>query len=434
MKVKTNWDYKPYNPFHIEQDRPEILAIRPSKEKISFEWAYAAFTECEVFYGETGKDKTCKICGKDTAFFAVENDKEYEFYIRVGGKVSITRLACSGDFPGIVINYLHPNDNAYYFSGRFLASPSIVRLPSGALLVSMDVFSLKYPQNLSKVFKSVDDGKTWQYVTDLYPCFWGTLFIHQNKVYSIACSKEYGDLLLGCSEDEGVTWSEPIVLGRGSSFGDICGFHKAPVPVLDTGDKFAIAVEYGCWAKTFCQVVYSVDKTADFLNVENWHTTGCVPRTHEAEQLPREGACAIEGNLVQMPDGIVKNILRYGENQAMVLCIDDFDSAPVFEKMIEFPFAHTKFHIQKYDGVYYACGNLAPARNVLALAKSVDGEHWEVYKDVLNYADMPPKEVGFQYPSFFIENGYAYILSRTGFNKADDFHNTNAITFHKVKL
>ena len=55
-------------------------------------------------------------------------------------------------------------------------------------------------------------------------------------------------------------------------------------------------------------------------------------------------------------------------------------------------------------------------------------------KDVLNYADMPPKEVGFQYPSFFIENGYAYILSRTGFNKADDFHNTNAITFHKVKL
>ncbi|MGN1052752.1 MAG: hypothetical protein ACI4SH_05110 [Candidatus Scatosoma sp.] len=182
MKVKANWDDKPYNPFHIERDRPEILAIRPSKEQISFEWSYAAFTECEVFYGEKGKEKIRKICNRENACFDAEDGKEYEFYIRVGDKESITRLVRAGDFPGTVVNYLHPNDNAYYFSGRFLASPSIVRLPSGALLASMDVFSLRYPQNLCKVFKSVDDGKTWKYVTDLFPCFWGTLFVCGNKV------------------------------------------------------------------------------------------------------------------------------------------------------------------------------------------------------------------------------------------------------------
>lgn len=434
MKVETNWDYKPYNPLHIEQDRPEILAIRPSKDRIGFEWSYAASDKCEVFYGEREKEKVCKICGKDNACFDVEPDKEYAFYLRVAGKQSITRLVRAGDFPGIVVNYLHPDDNAYYFSGRFLASPSILRLPSGVLLASMDIFSLKYPQNLTKIFRSLDDGETWSYLTDLFPCLWGTLFVHENKIYMLSVSKEYGDLLLGCSEDEGITWKQPVVLGRGGGFGNICGFHKAPVPVLDAGNRFAIAVEYGCWAKTFCQLVYSVDKNSDIMNARNWHTTGCVSRTHEAEQFLREGNCAIEGNLVRMPDGTIKNILRYGENQAMVLRIDDFDSVPVFEKMTEFPFAHTKFHIQEYEGNYYACGNRAPARNVLSLAKSIDGEHWEVYKDVLNYAEISPKEVGFQYPSFFIENGYAYVLSRTAFNRAEDFHNTNAITFHKIKI
>ncbi len=434
MKVKVNWNHHPYIPFNVEHDRPEILAVRPSKDKISFEWEYGEFTECEVFYGEKGKGKSSKICGKEDALFNAEEGKEYEFYIRAGEKSSVMRLARSDDFPGVVVNYLHPEDKAYYFSGRYLASPSIVRLPSGALLACMDVFSVKYPQNLSKLFKSEDDGKTWKYVTDLFPCFWGTLFVHRDKVYNFAVSKEYGDLLVGCSSDEGVTWSEPIVLGRGGGYENVCGFHKAPVPVLDTGDKLAIAVEYGCWAKAFRPVVYSVDKNSDLMNVENWHATGCELRALEDELLPPEIDGSIEGNLLQMPNGTVKNILRYKENQATVLRIDDFDSVPVFEKRTEFPFSHTKFHIQKYEGKYYACGNAFPGRNVLSLAVSKDGEHWKMYKDVLNYADMPTEEVGFQYPSFFIENGYAYILSRTAFNGAHNFHDSNAITFHKVKL
>lgn len=435
MKVSIGWSHSPYNAFNVEKDRPEILAVRPSKEKIYFEWKYGSATECEVFYGEKDEPKKSKLCDKGNAAFETEAGKEYEFYICAGGKTSITRLATAADFPGTVVNYLHPDDNAYYFSGRFLASPSIVRLPSGALLASMDVFAVKHPQNLSKIFKSDDDGKTWKYVTDLFPCFWGTLFVHDNKVYNVAVSKEYGDLLIGCSQDEGTTWSEPVVLGRGSSYEGVCGFHKAPVPVLDTGDKLAIAVEYGCWARDFYQsAVYSIDKKDDLMNAENWHTTGCVTCTHEADTVRAKGPCSIEGNLVQTPDGSVKNILRYCDNTATVLRIDDFDSVPVYEKTIEFPFAHTKFHVLKHDGLYYACGNLAPARNVLALAVSEDCERWKVYKDVLNYSDTSPQEVGFQYPSFFIENGYAYILSRTGFNGAHSFHDSNAITFHKIKL
>ncbi len=434
MKVKVNWNREPYNPINVEKDRPEILSVRPSKEKISFEWKYDSFDRCEVFYGEVGKDKKQKFCDKENSLFETEVGKEYEFYIRVGDKTSVTRLATAEDFPGTVVNYLHPSDSAYYFSGRFLASPSIARLPSGALLASMDVFSVKYPQNLSKIFKSEDDGKTWKYVTDLFPCFWGTLFVYGNKVYNVAVSKEYGDLLIGCSEDEGCTWSAPVVLGRGSNYEDVCGFHKAPVPVIDTGDKLAIAVEYGSWTENFYQIVYSIDKNADLMKAENWHTTGCAICDQEADMLRSEESRSIEGNLVEMPDGTIKNILRCCDNRATVLKIDDFDAVPVFEKTIEFPFAHTKFHIQKYEGLYYACGNLSPARNVLSLAVSEDCEHWKIYKDVLNYANMSPQEVGFQYPSFFIENGYAYILSRTAFNGAHNFHDSNAITFHKIKL
>ena len=59
------------------------------------------------------------------------------------------------------MNYHHPEDDAFAYSGRYLCSPSTVRLPDGALVASMDVFEGGCPQDLSFIFRSEDDGKTW---------------------------------------------------------------------------------------------------------------------------------------------------------------------------------------------------------------------------------------------------------------------------------
>ena len=39
------------------------------------------------------------------------------------------------------------------------------------------------PSNVTQLFKSTDEGKTWRYVADLSPCLWPVLFVHRGKVY-----------------------------------------------------------------------------------------------------------------------------------------------------------------------------------------------------------------------------------------------------------
>ncbi len=50
------------------------------------------------------------------------------------GARSETRLVRVGFVPGKVINYLHPEDTAYAFSGTSVDSPSLVKLPTGRLI------------------------------------------------------------------------------------------------------------------------------------------------------------------------------------------------------------------------------------------------------------------------------------------------------------
>ncbi|HPZ52404.1 MAG TPA: hypothetical protein PLI11_05765 [Clostridia bacterium] len=47
------------------------------------------------------------------------------------------------------------------------------------------------------------------------------------------------------------------------------------------------------------------------------------------------------------------------------------------------------------------------------------------------YEEMPPSKVEFQYPSAFIDNDILYVLLRTAFNHAFNYHDANYITFHK---
>jgi len=175
---------------------------------------------------------------------------------------SAKRLVRTGKSFGTTINYLHPQDNAYRFSGRYLGSPCIVRLPSGKLIAQMDVHDGDDAENLAILFDSTDGGKTWHYLTELSPCFWGKLFYHRGKLYNIACAAVYGDIIIGCSEDEGKTWSVPTHIVHGTN-GDYGGHHGV-MPVIEHNGRLYTTFEYGAWKfQTFYHCLLSIDAKAD---------------------------------------------------------------------------------------------------------------------------------------------------------------------------
>lgn len=432
MRGYVQWNHRPYLP-PDKQDKvnsPYICRLIPHRN--GAEAALAGSTDgVKLFWrklwDEQGKWESIKAESPYTVLDGLEENSEYIIYAEdKNGNRSCERKLLTGDIPWTAVNYLHPKDGQYEFSGQFLCSPSIVRLKSGGLLISCDLYAQMAPQNLTLIFRSDDDGNSWSYVTELMPCFWGKLFVHKDALYMLAMSTEYGDLLIGKSTDEGKTWSEPKVLLRGAG----CtgrGWHRAPCTILRTGGRMYTSLEYGAWGKGgFASAVLSVSEDADLMNPESW-TVSELWNDSEID--------AIEGNLVCSPDGEILNILRYKSNEAIVLKASADGERLTYYKTVKLPAAHTKFEIQqKNDGTYVAVGNNPPMRNVLSVYTSSDLESWQLHSDVIDGRKYDSQSTGFQYPSFIIEGDKLLIVSRTAFHGADSFHNNNYITFHKAEI
>lgn len=444
MKAYNKWNYRPYFPYshRAEEQNPYICRLAPSEFGFELEWFDKSFDGGHtLFYAKraSGEFKSIELSSKKASVSGLESYTDYEFYIEAeSGRKSRTRLVRTGKVPGVVINYLHPDDEYYAHSGKYLCSPSIVRTPKGNLIASMDLFKGGSAQNVSVLFKSTDDGKTWEYLTDLMPCFWGSLFVHQGKLWMIAVSCEYGDVLIGSSEDEGETWSEPAVLLRGATVGGTSiygGPHKAPMPVVESNGRLWTAVEYGGWhvKDGFANLVVSADAKSDISKPENWNITEAVNIS------PEEGAkpSSIEGNVVETPEGELINFLRYAPEKATVFKINKAspDSALEYEGIRRFPMAHTKFEIRKHtDGFYYSVGNTFPARTRCAVYKSSNLKDWEFMTDVADYRHLDTLEVGFQYPAFIFDGNDMLVLVRTAFNLASNFHDANYMLFFRIGI
>lgn len=444
MQGYNRWHYRPYRPYDAPDygRLPFICRLAPGVCGVTGELLAGApgrhvLRWCErdstVWHSVLTEGNTFEIrdLKPETEYLLIAEDAE--------GNQSRERFFRTGEVPGNVVNYLHPEDDQYAFSGRFCCSPSIVRCPSGALLASMDLYEGKRPQNLTLIFRSEDDGETWQYLTDLFPCFWGTLFYHGDRLYMLGTSTEYGDLLIGASEDEGQTWSTPVPIFRGGCHFGESGFQKAPNPVLLSRGKLWTSIEYGCWAKKSfrCGVLY-IDAEADLLQAENWRCTELLafdqnwPNQTEGKQF------AIEGNLLEAPDGSLVDMLRYADGKALVLNVVENGTAASlqFSAIAEFPMGHSKFEIKRreQDGLYYAVGNRLPLRNILSVYRSKDLVQWEFVCDVVNREDLPKEKNAFQYPAFIFSGSELLILSRTAINGAKNFHDNNYLTFHRVTI
>lgn len=453
MRGQSTWSYRPYRPLLTEVGDIYICRIVPHMDRIHLEWLTAA-DSYEIFCRPRGEGdflRAGSTCGTEFDILGLAVDTEYEFYVAAGAKKSRVRLARCAENVGSVVNYLHPEDEAYDFSGRFLASPSLVRHPDGYLLASMDVFHGGMPQNFTMIFRSDDDGESWHYVSELMPCFWGKLFIHKGELYMLSVATEYGDLLIGKSTDGGKTFSAPITLFRGSNGkGANSGVHKNPQNIVYYGGRIYETLEWGAWANKegygHAAMVMSCDENADLLVPENWSFSEPVPFrpfVPALAELPID-TMMIEGTLVVSPEGKLLNIMRFGKYHtaiAFAVNTEDHDAPLAFSHLIEFPANYTKFMIKFDDvsGYYYSIGSRVYdpertwTRNLLSLLRSRDLETWEVVCDLYDYRDKEAEKIGFQYVDFSFEGEDIIFLCRTAIGGARTFHDTNYSTFHRIK-
>ena len=443
MKGYNGWSYAPYSPLVTGVGDIYINRIVPYTDKIHFEWLPIGnvqymiyYRKCDdsefIFWSETS-DTQCDIEG-------LTIDTDYEFYVQCGDKKSRIRLARCGECIGTVINYLHPKDNAYSFSGNYLCSPSMVRHPDGYLLASMDLFGRGTPQNLSLIFRSDDDGATWHYVCELMPCFWPKLFVHNGDIYILAVSTEYGDLLIGKSSDGGKNFSTPINNG----------VHKNPQNILIHKGRIYGTLEWGAWNNhTFhhAAMVMSCDVNDDLMIPENWSFTEpkCFDPNFPEFDGMSEYSMTIEGTLAVSPDGRLFNILRFEKPGYVIVYEVDTENHEAqlkYSHLMKFNAGRIKFMI-KYDEVskyYYTIANydydhtlLNTPRNLLSLMRTKDLENWEVVTHIIDYRHKDYTTVGFQYCDFLIEGDDIIFQCRVAMNKADNLHDSNYSTFNRIK-
>lgn len=444
MKCYNKWSYRPYLPVDRldEKYAPFVCRIAPTANSVTVQWFDNGYNgEHYLHYSEweSQTETAVKLTGETVTVGGLSDETEYKFYITAGnGKSSRIRRFRTGDVPGNnVVCYLHPEDTAFSFSGQFTCSPSIVRLPNGALLASNDYYIGDGAQNYTTVFRSDDDGQSWYYVTDIMPCFWGKLFWHNGALYLLGTSTEYGDLLIGRSDDEGKNWTTPTVLMRGACNPKYNGMHKAPMRIEHAAGRLWTAIDYGSWAKkTFANAIFSVSEDADLLNADNWVCTGFLPHDNSLP-LSDTAKWAIEGNAVLTPDGRIANVLRYTTGKAKLNITDPSkpEDLPECMGIIDMPVGHTKFEILRHEsGKYYAVGNLPPMRTRLVLISSDDLIHWNFERYLIDGSALDEKKNAFQYPSALLEGNTLTVLSRTALNNACNWHNSNYITFHRYYL
>jgi len=410
-------------------------------------------TECFIKQiGEGNYVKTPYIIVRNKTIHITNllNDVDYNIFLQDAPIRSNNRLFRCGDYVGKVINYIHPDDMTYHPSGMCPASPSIIQLPSGRLIVSHDVFFYLMKQNITIIHYSDDLGKTWNYLSTVSPCFWGTLFYFNNNLYLMGMNGEYGDLLLYKSKDEGKTFSKPtiILLGGNRTIG---GPHKAPMPIVNHNNRLWTAIEYGSWNLGGHDAgVISVNINKDIMDSKNWVVAPFLEYNKKWNKVVNfEKAGYLEGNVVVKQDGSLCNILRYSTGsdykdygKAIVLSIDkDKPNKKLsFDRVINFKGNNSKFAI-RFDNKtnkYFTIVNRADKentgkRNKVILMSSKDTIVWKdeaVLLDFSKYKEDYTK-VGFQYIDFIFHENKILYTSRTAINGAISFHDSNCITFHE---
>lgn len=373
------------------------------------------------------------------------------FYLFIPMLFGQEKKADFSKVPGTVIKH------SAAISGAYVGTPNICILPNGIYLASHDLFGPKYDKGKDPdtfIYESLDKGKTWREIAH-FKQFWSNLFYHHGILYCLGSSRSAGDLVIRKSTDNGHSWTVPADENSGVLLKSTLdtGYHTSSVPVVFQGGKIWRAVEtipvYGSWGG-FKAFMISAKEGADLMKSASWTSTNHLDFNDDWKAYGNEW---LEGNAVIAPDGDVVDVLRVDnktDDVAAILTVSpdgtkiNFDPAKGF---INLPGACKKFSIRKAPGsnTYWTFtnaipqkfkgGNVERTRNTLYLLSSQDLIHWEKKRLVLQGEDVAKH--GFQYADWQFDGEDIVLVSRTayddGLGGADNQHNANFLTFHRIK-
>lgn len=449
MRGSRRIHHRPYIPYNRTADaaRPYICRLAPGADLVTLEWLAAEEGIHQLVIRKRGEESGIRLQISEATVTAggLSENTEYELFIESpAGLVSNVRLFITSEVPegATVINYLHPEDKQYDFSGNCLCSPSLVRTKSGRLIAGMDVFAGRSGQNTTLLFYSDDNGKGWRYLTDLHPFYWANMFFHKGALYALGQTQEYGDLYIVRSDDDGESWSDPTLLFYGTSW--CCkggGLQHTPMQLTSYKGRLYASFEYGSWGLSDGHLpgVMSVAEDADLMQTENWSFSEIVPydgRWKEDDSGVK--GQSIEGNLIVGPDGVLYDIMRHKMGLWLKLRVntEDLDAPPEYVSIEEAPVSTSMFRLFPYKGKYLLITNRKTEetatrfdegsyRNVLSAFVSDDLKSFKLIKDIVDFRTHNPKLYGFQYPCFIAEEDGVRLTVRAAFNGAENFHNAN---------
>lgn len=354
--------------------------------------------------------------------------------------------------PGVVVNHSPKS------SEIFVGSPGICILPNGNYLISHDESgpgTVGYP-NVTKIFLSTDKGLTWNQISTINGQTWSNIFEYNGDVYLMGVVAPISHCIIRKSTDNGITWTTPNDANSGLL---ISGkYHTSAVPMVIHNGRIWRAMEaksslLSVWPKMYNAMIMSAPLGSDLLKANSWTKSNQL--SYDSTYLEGNFGGWLEGNMVLDNQGNMKLIMRVelpgnmDEYAAKIDCESDgktisFNPTSGFNKM---PGAAKKFTI-RYDPVsrkYLTLSNyvtptlktMTPGyvRNSLALCSSEDLQNWKVDEIILQHDDV--KFHGFQYVDWLIEGNDIIFVSRTAyddeFGGADTYHNSNYITFHRIK-
>ena len=383
-----------------------------------------------------------------------------------------------------------PDDTDAYYT--YFLSNAFTRLASGTLVAAAPM--IKSGPGVSsdsavRVARSSDEGDTWSVVANLpfATRVEVALFAHQDLLTMIIGGRQgHGPILVAQSPDEGVTWTEPVEIGRNPnsartepSGSDATGKQAWEVPVeASSSDDFwyclhqtAMVVRDGRLyfaVSEACQklAITSCDLAKGVMNPEAWRIGPGVempiPKELNPGLFPGRSMRCLEGNIIEV-NGKLRVLARacidrYAtSNLAAVFDLaDDGETLHLeFTQFYPLPGGNGKFFIvhDEQSRLYWMASNppansqgvvespsvLGNDRRFLMLWYALDALNWFPAGCIARTEKLTES---FMYPSLVISGEDLLVLSRTSYGysgkRADErrkngFHDANLLTLHRVR-